>query len=131
MTSATPFLMFAGTAQAAMDLYVSLFPDSRIVRADRYAPNELGPAGSIKARIFTLCGREFMCCDSPVKQAFPFTPANSIFVECETADLLERVFSTLAVEGKILMPLNNYGFSQRFAWLNDRFGVSWQINLAG
>ncbi|KAB2903080.1 MAG: VOC family protein, partial [Burkholderiaceae bacterium] len=42
-----------------------------------------------------------------------------------------RVFSTLADEGKILMPLNNYGFSQRFAWLSDRFGVSWQINLAG
>lgn len=128
-TSARPFLMFDGDAQAAMDLYVSLFPDSRVIHADRYAEGESG-GGTIKVATFALCGREFMCSDSPVKHAFSFTPSNSIFVECESADELDRTFAILAEGGEILMPVDNYGFSQRFGWLNDRFGVSWQLNLA-
>ena len=131
MTSATPFLMFAGEAQTAMDLYVSLLPDSRIVRADRYAAHDVGRAGTIKTAVFMLCGREFMCCDSPIQHAFSFTPANSIFVECENAGQMDHAFGVLADGGHVLMPLNNYGFSQRFGWLSDRFGVSWQINLPG
>lgn len=71
-----------------------------------------------------------MCIDSPVKHAFTFTPSMSIFVECENDAELTRVFDQLAVGGKVMMPLNNYGFSTRFGWLADRFGVSWQLNLA-
>ena len=130
MTTATPYLMFSGDAQAAMDLYVATFPDSRIVCADRYTQGEPGPVDIIKVAVFNLCGREFMCSASPIKHNFTFTPANSIFVECETAEQLYRVFGILSDGGQVLMPLDNYGFSQRFGWLNDRFGVSWQLNLA-
>ena len=130
MTTATSFLMFAGSAQSAMDLYVATFPDSRIVRANRYVEGESGPPGSIKVAVFILCGREFMCSDSPVKHDFSFTPASSIFVECETAEQLDRVFAILSAGGQVFMPLENYGFSRRFGWLSDRFGVSWQLNLA-
>ena len=128
--SAKPFLMFEGKAQAAMDLYISLFQNSQIVRADRYAAGEPGPAGTIKVATFTICGREFMCSDSPVHHNFAFTPSSSIFVECENNEELERAFSVLSQDGRILMPLDNYGFSQRFGWVDDRFGVSWQLNLA-
>jgi predicted 3-demethylubiquinone-9 3-methyltransferase (glyoxalase superfamily) len=130
MITATPFLMFVGDAQPAMDLYIATFPNSGIVRAQRYAEGEPGPAGTIKVAVFTLCGREFMCSDSPVKHAFSFTPSSSIFIECETVEQQERAFGILSERGQILMPLNNYGFSRRFGWLNDRFGVSWQLNLA-
>ena len=130
MTTATPFLMFEGKAQAAMDLYVATFPDSRIVRATRYAEGEPGPVGTIKVAVFALCGREFMCSDSPAKHNFSFTPANSIFIACNTADELDKAFGILSEGGQVLMPLNAYGFSKRFGWLNDRFGVSWQLNLA-
>lgn len=130
MTSATPFLLFAGEAQAAMDLYVSLLPDSRIMRADYYAPNELGCAGTIKHAVFTLCGREFMCCDSPIQQAFFASPTNSIFVEFDAGEVLEHAFGVLSDGGKVLMPLNDYGMSCRFGWLHDRFGISWQLGLA-
>jgi len=118
-----------GTAQAALDLYFATFPDSRMVRVERYAKGEPGPAGSIKVAVFTLCGREFMCSDSPIKHGFTFTPSSSTFVDFDSVAELERVFGILSEGGRVLMPLNNYGFSQRFGWLNDRFGVSWQLNF--
>jgi predicted 3-demethylubiquinone-9 3-methyltransferase (glyoxalase superfamily) len=131
MTMARPFFMFQnGDAQAALDLYFSTFPDSRMVQAERYAQGEPGPVGTIKVATFTICGREFMCSDSPIKHDFSFTPASSTFVEFDTKTELERVFGILSEGGQVLMPLDNYGFSQRFGWVSDRFGVSWQLNLA-
>ena len=130
MTTARPFLMFqGGVAQAALDLYFATFPDSRMVRVDRYAKGEPGPEGTIKVAVFTICGREWMCSDSPINHGFTFTPSSSTFVDFDSAAELDRVFGILAEGGKALMPLNNYGFSRRFGWLVDRFGVSWQLNL--
>ena len=119
-----------GNAQSALDLYFSAFPDSRMVQVERYAQGGSGAEGTIKVATFTLCGREFMCSDSPVKHVFSFTPASSTFVEFDSITELERVFSLLSDGGAVLMPLGNYGFSRMFAWINDRFGVSWQLNLA-
>jgi len=118
-----------GVAQAALDLYLGTFADSRIVRVERYAEGGGGPVGTIKVAVFTLCGREFMCSDSPVKHGFTFTPSSSTFVDFDSAEELERVFGLLSEGGQVFMPLNNYGFSKRFGWLADRFGVSWQLNL--
>ncbi|MDC0662871.1 VOC family protein [Marinobacter sp. SS21] len=130
MATARPFLMFqGGAAQAALDLYFSAFPESGIVRVERYTEGEPAPTGSIKVAVFTLCGREFMCSDSPIEHAFSFTPSSSTFVEFDSVEELERVFSILSEGGDVLMPLDNYGFSQQFGWLNDRFGVSWQLNV--
>jgi predicted 3-demethylubiquinone-9 3-methyltransferase (glyoxalase superfamily) len=129
MATTRPFLMFEGQAQAAMDLYVSTFPDSRVVTATRYDHNGPGPAGTLQVAVFTLCGREFMCSDSFVKHAFTFTPSSSIFVDCDDEAMLESTFTALSRDGAVLMPPGNYGFSKRFAWLNDRFGVSWQLNV--
>jgi predicted 3-demethylubiquinone-9 3-methyltransferase (glyoxalase superfamily) len=132
MTTARPFLMFqGGSAQAALDLYFATLPDSRMVRVEHYAQGEPGPVGSIKVAVFTLCGREFMCSDSPIRHGFTFTPSSSTFVEFDSVAELERVFGILSEGGQVLMPLDNYGFSQRFGWINDRFGVSWQLNFAG
>jgi predicted 3-demethylubiquinone-9 3-methyltransferase (glyoxalase superfamily) len=119
-----------GSAQAALDLYFATFPDSRMVRVERYAEGDPGRAGTIKVAVFTLCGREFMCSDSPVRHDFSFTPSSSTFVDFDSVAELERTFRDLSEGGHILMPLDDYGFSQRFGWLNDRFGVSWQLNLA-
>jgi predicted 3-demethylubiquinone-9 3-methyltransferase (glyoxalase superfamily) len=131
MATARPFLMFQdGNAQPALDLYLATFPDSRVLRVERYAEGDIGPAGSIKVAVFTLCGREFMCSDSPVKHAFTFTPSSSTFVDFESVEDLERAFGVLSTDGQVLMPLGSYGFSERFGWVNDRFGVSWQLNYA-
>ncbi len=64
-----------------------------------------------------------------MKHEFGFTPAISIFVDCESPEELERLYTMLSDGGEVLMPLDNYGFSTKFGWLNDRYGVSWQLNL--
>jgi predicted 3-demethylubiquinone-9 3-methyltransferase (glyoxalase superfamily) len=121
--------MFEGVAEEAMKLYVSLFAGSRINQIERYGPGEHGAEGTVKVATFTLAGREFICIDSPVKHAFTFTPSVSVFVDCENQGELESVFAQLSEGGFVLMPLDNYGFSQTFGWLQDRYGLSWQLNL--
>jgi predicted 3-demethylubiquinone-9 3-methyltransferase (glyoxalase superfamily) len=70
-----------------------------------------------------------MCIDSPVKHNFTFTPAMSLFVDCADEAELDTLFAKLSEGGQVLMPLDNYGFSRKFGWLADKFGVSWQLNL--
>jgi len=123
------FLMFEGVAEEAMNFYVSLFKGSAVRRIERYGPGEQGPEGTVKKADFTLGGHELSCIDSPVKHGFTFTPSISLFVDCEDQAELDKAFNQLSAGGQVLMPLDNYGFSTRFGWVNDRFGVSWQLNL--
>lgn len=123
-------LMFDGTAEEAMNFYVSIFKDSTINRIERYAAGEPGAEGSVKQASFTLAGQPFLCIDSPVKHDFTFTPSISIFVDCENEAELVEAFERLAEGGQVLMPVDDYGFSVRFGWVQDRYGVSWQLNLS-
>jgi predicted 3-demethylubiquinone-9 3-methyltransferase (glyoxalase superfamily) len=126
-------LMFVGEqcgrAEEAMNLYVSLFEDSEILEVERYGPDEEEREGMLKRATFSLAGREFGASDSGREHPFTFTPSVSVFVDCESPSELERVFASLSDGGEVLMPLDDYGFSRRFGWTNDRFGVSWQLNL--
>lgn len=126
----TTFLMFEGAAEEAMTFYTSLFDDSAVREVIRYGPGEAGAEGSVQHASFVLAGQEFMCIDSPASHEFGFTPAVSIYVQCVDDAEIERLHGELAKDGAELMPLDNYGFSSRFGWVNDRFGVSWQLNLA-
>lgn len=129
MSTAAPFLMFQGDAQAAIDLYTATLPGTRVLEMRRH-PSPTSNGGTVMLARVAICGREFLFSDSPPVHAFTFTPASSIFVECDSDQELERLFAALAAGGGVLMPLGDYGFSRRFGWLNDRFGVSWQLNLA-
>lgn len=126
----TTFLMFEGKAEEAMNFYTSLFDQSEIVSISRYDENGPGKEGTVIHAIFTLNGQEFMCIDSYVNHNFTFTPAMSLYVTCETEEEIETVFHKLAQDGAILMPLGAYPFSKKFGWLNDKYGVSWQLTLA-
>ncbi len=95
-----------------------------------YGPGEQGAEGTVKRATFTLAGQDFHCIDSPVKHGFTFTPSISLFVECESEAELEEGFRQLSVGGIVLMPIGNYGFSTKFGWVQDRFGLSWQLNLS-
>ncbi len=121
-------LMFEGHAEEAMNFYVCVFKGS-VTKIERYGASEQGKEGSVKRAEFTLAGHRLACIDSPIKHAFTFTPSISIFVECKDEAEMDCAVSELSVGGMLLMPPGNYGFSTKFAWLNDRFGVSWQINL--
>lgn len=127
----TTFLMFEGSAEEAMTFYRSLFDDAEVVSISRYGADGPGAEGSVQQATFTLAGQPFMCIDSPMKHGFTFTPAMSLFVQCADEAELDRLYAALADRGAELMPLGNYGFSAKFGWVNDRFGVSWQLNLPG
>lgn len=129
-THVTPFLMFQdNNAEEAMNFYVSLFAGGQVLSVTRYGPGEGGAEGSVMRASFSIANQTVMCIDSPVKHAFTFTPSTSLFVDCESDEELRRLYAALSEKGGTLMPLDNYGFSQLFAWVNDRFGVSWQLNL--
>ncbi|MGG0724690.1 VOC family protein [Bacillus mycoides] len=127
----TTFLKFEGKAEEAMNFYTSLFNQSEIVNISRYDEKGPGKEGTVIHATFTLNGQEFMCIDSYVKHDFTFTPSMSLYVTCETEEEIETVFNKLAQDGKVLMPLGSYPFSKKFGWLNDKYGVSWQLTLAG
>ncbi|TDD52976.1 VOC family protein [Nonomuraea terrae] len=126
----TTALMFQnGDAEEAMTFYMSLFDDSKVVFAERFAAGEPGPEGTIKMAAFTLAGQEYFCMDSSIRHGFTFTPSISLYVTCESEEELTRLYGALMEGGEALMPLDSYGFSKKFGWVQDRFGVSWQLNL--
>ncbi|HEY9534853.1 MAG TPA: VOC family protein [Mucilaginibacter sp.] len=129
MQKFTTFLMFEGRAEEAMNFYTSLFKNSEIAKVTKYDANGPGAEGSIMHATFKLNGQEFMAIDSHVKHAFTFTPSVSIYVTCEDEAEIDSTYAALTEGGSALMPLGSYGFSKKFAWVNDKFGVSWQLNL--
>jgi predicted 3-demethylubiquinone-9 3-methyltransferase (glyoxalase superfamily) len=128
----TTFLMFEGNAEEAMTFYLSLFDDAEVVSITRYTADGPGHGkeGTVQHATFSLAGQQYMCIDSPAHHEFTFTPAMSLFVQCADEPELDRLYAALAEGGKELMPLGDYGFSAKFGWVDDRFGVSWQLNLA-
>jgi predicted 3-demethylubiquinone-9 3-methyltransferase (glyoxalase superfamily) len=126
--SVTTFLMFEGKCEEAVRAYVALVPGSAIDQVEHWKAGEPGKEGSVKRMFFHLGNTQYVALDSPVHHAFTFTPSISLFVECDDEAELDRLYSALSEGGQALMPLGSYGFSRKFGWLNDRFGVSWQLN---
>jgi predicted 3-demethylubiquinone-9 3-methyltransferase (glyoxalase superfamily) len=124
------FLMFEGKAAEAMQFYLSLFEDASVKQVSFYGANEPGPEGTVKHAIFTLNGQDYMCIDSPAKHGFTFTPAMSLYVNTESEAKVDELYNALSAGGNVMMPLGAYPFSKKFGWVSDKYGVSWQINLA-
>lgn len=116
-------------AEAAMNFYVDLFDNAKIINIKRWQENAPVAAGRIMQATFELNGNLFMCSDSPPVHDWDFSPAVSNYLECDDDSELERLFSALAENGTVTMPPDSYGFSQKFAWVIDQFGVAWQLNL--
>lgn len=116
-----PHLMFETSLADVIDHWREAFPDlsARIVR-----PGEDGRGAMAEVEV---AGQVLSLFDSPVSHGFSFTPSVSLMVQCGSAEEVDRIADVLGEGGAILMPLGAYDFSPRFVWLNDRFGVSWQI----
>lgn len=124
------FLTFQeNNAEEAMNFYIGLFENSRIIDIQRHEKGGPAKEGTLFYAKFELNGSQYMCSDSYMKHEWDFSPAVSNFVECKSEKELNTLFSKLSENGKIMMPLDNYGFSQKFGFIEDRFGVSWQLNL--
>lgn len=129
-TRATPFLLFQGEkAEEAMDFYIGLFEDGEIVSIERYGPDGPGTEGTVYQAEFRVAGQSVRVTDSIGPHAFDFTPSWSFFVDCTSEEEVEELVAALVEGGSTMMPLGEYGWSRKFAWVQDRFGISWQINL--
>ncbi len=137
----TTFLTFVGDqcgkAEEAIKMYTSLFPNSEIKSILKYLEGEAGGTPElIKYGIFTLNGTEYRFSENNYNHAWSFTPGVSLFVECNSEKEIEDLFEKLSSNGgKIMVPLDNYGtenffLSKKFGWCEDKYGISWQLNLS-
>ncbi|MFN8074119.1 MAG: VOC family protein [Kineosporiaceae bacterium] len=130
MTTLTPFLMFEGRATEAVDFYLATIPGSSLGDVQRYGADGPGPEGTIIVGEAVLGGLRVKFSDSFVSHGFTFTPSLSLFLDVDDPADVDALAEALGAGGGELMPPGDYGFSRRFAWVNDRFGVSWQLNAA-
>lgn len=126
----TPFLMFTGQAEEAVRFYVSTFPDAEILHLDCYGRDDPDREGTVKSATFRIADLTLRCIDSPEVHAFGFTPAVSFFFDCADETTFNALFDRLSDQGNVFMPPDRYPFARRFAWLSDRYGVSWQLSVA-
>jgi predicted 3-demethylubiquinone-9 3-methyltransferase (glyoxalase superfamily) len=131
MTSATPFLMFQhAKGREAIDFYAATIPGSSVDSMQLFGPEGPGPEGTILRAYLTIAGQKVMVHDSFITHGFDFTPSFSFFLDVADEAEFDRLFAALSEGGAVLMPPANYGWSPKFGWCSDRFGVSWQVNLA-
>ena len=116
MQKITTFLWFDNQAEEAMNFYTSIFKNSKIGQVSRYGDTGPGPKGTVMVGTFYLEGQAFMALNGGPN--FKFTPAISLVVNCETQEEVDYYWDKLAAGG---------GKPNRCGWLDDKFGVSWQI----
>jgi predicted 3-demethylubiquinone-9 3-methyltransferase (glyoxalase superfamily) len=115
MQKITTFLMFNDQADEAVNRYVSIFKNSRIIEATRYGDEGPGPKGTIMSASFELEGQEFMAYNGGPH--FNFAEGMSLFVRCETQEEVDELWEKLSEGGE----------KQQCGWVKDKFGVSWQV----
>ena len=115
MQKITPFLWFDGKAEEAANFYTSIFKNSRVGQIRRWGAGGPGPQGAVMSATFQLDGQEFIALNGGPQ--FTFSPAISFFVNCETQEEVDGLWEKLSAGGK----------TNRCGWLQDKFGVSWQI----
>ena len=115
MKKITPFLWFDGKAEEAMNDYVSIFKNSKVVGVTRYGEEGPGPKGTVMTAAFELNGQEFTALNGGPQ--FTFSPAISFVVHCETQQEVDELWEKLSEGGE----------KQNCGWLKDKFGLSWQV----
>ena len=115
MQKITPFLWFDGKAEEAMNFYISIFRNSKIVSVARYGEAGPGSKGTVMTASFLIEGQEFVALNGGPQ--FTFSPAISFVVNCQTQEEVDKFWEKLSEGGE----------KQQCGWLKDKFGVSWQI----
>jgi predicted 3-demethylubiquinone-9 3-methyltransferase (glyoxalase superfamily) len=122
-----PFLWFNGNAEEAMNFYISVFKNSKVLTVTRYLEDSRGPKGTVMTGMFRIEGHTFYALNAGPE--FTFSPSNSFYVSCKTLPEIKRLWDKLSEGGSVRMELDKYPFSKRYGWLQDKFGVSWQLIL--
>ena len=121
-----PFITIEQRAQEALDFYSATFPSFVLHSLQHHAE----PHGAlIMLATFSIRGQELMISDSPIKHEWGITPGVSFFLDIEEEATLLSLVKQISAKGKVMMPPGNYGFSKQFAWVEDQFGINWQLNV--
>jgi predicted 3-demethylubiquinone-9 3-methyltransferase (glyoxalase superfamily) len=126
MQKITPHLWFNKEAKEAAEFYAALIPNSKIKNITTLHNT---PSGDCDVVSFELCGQPFMAISAG--PLFKFNPSVSFHVKCRTKGEVDAMWEKLSQGGKILMPLGAYPFSERYGWVEDKYGLSWQVIFAG
>jgi predicted 3-demethylubiquinone-9 3-methyltransferase (glyoxalase superfamily) len=126
MQKITPHLWFDKQACEAAEFYISLFPGSKITNVTTLSDT---PSGDCDVVSFDLAGQPFMAISAG--PLFKFNPSVSFHIKCSTKEEVDAIWERLSPGGKVLMPLDAYPFSARYGWLEDKYGLSWQVIYAG
>ncbi|MCB9547763.1 MAG: VOC family protein [Myxococcales bacterium] len=125
MSLITPCLWFAADAGEAAELYTRIFPDGATLSTTRYGEGMPLPAGTPLLIELTIGGQRFQLLNGgPMYRP---TPSISFFVQLASAEAAQPVYDALRAGGKVMMPLGAWPWSPCYAWVEDRFGVSWQL----
>lgn len=128
----TPNLWFDDQAEEAVNFYTSVFNNSTIEKTSHYgeAGTEIHgqKAGTVMTVEFQIEGYSFTALNGGPH--FKFTPAISFFVNCETEEEVDELWEKLSDGGTPLMPLDSYPFSEKYGWIQDKYGLSWQLILS-
>jgi len=131
MQKITPFLWFDNQAEEAAKLYTSLFKNGKIGKIARYGKEGYEihgrEVGSVMTVEFELAGYKLAGLNGGPH--FKFTPAISFFVVCETEAEVDALWQKLSQDGMTLMELQKYDWSEKYGWLLDKYGLSWQVSL--
>lgn len=126
-----PHLWFDGAAEKAAETYVALLPDSGIDTVSRYGKAGFEvhgqPEGQAMTVAFRVGGQKMLALNGG--PGFQPTPAVSYFLTCADTSVLDRAWAALGAGGQIRMPLDAYPWSPRYGWIDDRWGMSWQLAL--
>lgn len=132
MQKITPFLWFDKNCEEAMQFYVSVFPNSKIESIKRYPEGATegpmaGMGGKVLTGVFTIDGYRLMALDGG--PYFTFTPTHSISVQCKDETEIDALHAKLREGGADLMALGVYPWCKKYAWITDKYGLSWQLNV--
>ena len=127
----TPFLWFDNQAEDAANFYVCIFKNSKIKTVAHHGPEGAKASGKENGSVMTVAfqieGQEFVALNGGPQ--FEITSAISFFVNCETEQEIDMLWEKLSEGGTVLMDLNKYPFSEKFGWIKDKFGVTWQLMI--
>ena len=127
INAAIPFLSFTGEASEALDFYAGLFPFSEVAHRSLYGPEEEGEEGKVRLAILKIGTVEIRMIDAPKDDLFRMTAGVSILLHLSRARDVDRLAVPLSQDGLFLMAPDAYPFAERYAWVEDRYGVNWQL----
>jgi len=131
MQKITPFLWFDNNAEEAVDFYISIFDNTSIFNITRYNEKSAQASGQKPGTAMTIAfkleGQSFTALNGG--PYFKLNQSISFFVYCESGEKIKNVFNKLSDGGEVIFPLDKYDWSEKYAWVIDKFGLSWQLDV--